>query len=207
MLSLLDISTLTPSNFKRITKGFSSTNDLLNDYLSKFAYNHCVKNGISKTFVLLENEIIVSYITLTIDMIAITDQDDSYNIYKTYCDLSDGFKYPIPAIKIARLATDRNHSKKGFASILFKYSEVKAYITQGHEGCRLITIDAEKEAVSFYEKMGCRKLAEKDDNEYTPMFFTIEPAKRLPEEKVKEFLEFCDMFNLNADKQSLLNYI
>lgn len=206
MPSLLDISILTPSEFKKLTDNFSCTNTELNNFLKKYSYKHSVKNGISKTYFLMENKAIVSYITLSVDAIAISKKDNSYSVYKEQCKLGDGFKYPIPAIKIARLATDLNHLRKGYATILFQYSELKAYITQIHEGCRLITIDAEKDAIDFYKKMGCKKLSEKNINKYTPMLFTLEPIKRLPEEKKKELFELCDMFELSSDKQTLSDY-
>jgi hypothetical protein len=206
LLELLDISSLQPAEFKKLTQTFSCSNKHLNDYLKKHAYNHCVKNGISKTYFLLSNNLIASYITLTVDIIAISENDNSYHEYKKYCNLSNGFTYPIPAIKIARLATDQNHLNKGYAAILFKFSELKAYITQIHEGCRLITIDSEKDAVNFYSKMGCRKLSIENKKEHTPMLFTLETVKRLAMQKKNELFEFCELFQLQADKKTLNDY-
>jgi GNAT superfamily N-acetyltransferase len=199
--SLLDISTLTPAKFKSLISNFSCTNQKLNNYLKDNAYNHCVKDGVSKTYFIINNNVVLSYITLTLDIIALIDKEDLtqveiYNKYKNHCNLGNGYHFPIPAIKIARLATDQNHVKKGYAAILFQLSEIKAYITQFHEGCKLITVDAENDAIRFYEKMGFKKLSDNVINEYTPMLFTIHTIKRLPTEKKKEMIEYCDMFNL-----------
>lgn len=203
---LLDIFNLKPAEFKKFSKNFSCSDSHLNDYLKKFAYNHSVKNGISKTYVLLKSDLIISYITLTVDTISISKNDNSYHEYKNFCKLSDSFKYTIPAIKIARLATDPKHLKNGYAAILFKYAELKGYLTQINEGCRLLTIDAKKTAIDFYHKMGCKKLSEKNEKEYTPMLFTIGTIKLLTDVKEKELLEFCKLFNLESDYQFLSKF-
>lgn len=54
--------------------------------------------------------------------------------------------------------------------------------------------------------MGCRQLSIKNENDYTPMLFTLETERRLSIEKKHEMLEFCELFNIKYDLQALKKY-
>jgi GNAT superfamily N-acetyltransferase len=203
---LLDISLLSPSEFKKLAKNFNCINKPLNEYLQQYAYTHSVKQGISKTYLLLENDKITSYITLALDIISFSENDNNYDTYKNLCNLGTGYKYPIPSIKIARLATDLEFLKQGYATILFQYAEIRGYITQIQEGCRLITVDAKKNAVDFYKKIGFRELSNNNSNKETPMLFTLKPIKKLDNNKKNEFKEYCSLFNLKSEITTFENY-
>lgn len=62
--------------------------------------------------------------------------------------------YPIPILRLARLAVDRRKQGQGIATVL-----VRAVFTLAHKmaadlGCCGVVVDAKPEAVGFYEKLG-----------------------------------------------------
>jgi GNAT superfamily N-acetyltransferase len=64
-------------------------------------------------------------------------------------------KWHIPAIKLARMAVDEELQGQGVGSYLVDWAIalVNDHVAR-HIGCRLIVVDAKKNAVGFYEKRG-----------------------------------------------------
>ena len=60
----------------------------------------------------------------------------------------------IPAIKIARLATDRSCQRKGCGHALVDYSFAIALDIREQIGCKLLVTDALPEKVEWYRKQG-----------------------------------------------------
>ncbi len=77
-----------------------------------------------------------------------------------------------PAIKLARLAVDKNYAKSGVGSYLMKcilgdvlsFSEVM--------GCRYVTVDAYPDACEFYKK---HKFKVRDEKEHTIIMYYALP--------------------------------
>lgn len=69
---------------------------------------------------------------------------------------------PIPALVIARLATDERHERSGAGRHMTSYAVNLADRMALEAGCRLVLADSDRDAVGFYEKMGFVKFAEKD---------------------------------------------
>lgn len=69
----------------------------------------------------------------------------------------------IPALVIARLATDERHERQGIASYMTTYAIGVAGRMAFDTGCRLVLANSVPDAVGFYEKMGFSR-------------FTSEPA-------------------------------
>ena len=77
----------------------------MNEFLSRYALKND-KIGIGKTFVALDNqEKIVGYFTLATAQVAYQEIPDDYRGKLP--------KYPIPALRIARLAIDKELQGKG----------------------------------------------------------------------------------------------
>ena len=81
-----------------------------------------------------------------------------------------------PAVKIARLAIDKNLQGKGFGSMIMDWciNHVRLAIMP-HVGCRFIVVDAKRESVTFYEKFGFILLNTHDNHkdEHPLMFFDL----------------------------------
>ena len=81
----------------------------------------------------------------------------------------------VPAVKIGRLAVDKTYKGKGLGKILVDNIVDDCIELNKKIACRLITVDAYKGALSFYQKSGFEFLTEKDEQEnIRQMFLDLE---------------------------------
>lgn len=124
---------------------------VLKSFLKKQAKDLHEKN-ITKTYVLFNENfpaIIVGYISLvcseiTLDVKQRPKESKNTKRYDTF-----------PAVKLARLAVDKNHQRKGLG--LFLIEAGMAIVQQNimpWVGCRYFIVDSKPNAISFYEKLG-----------------------------------------------------
>ena len=115
--------------------------DALKDHQNLYSVTHLVKS----------HEKIIGFFTLVTDTIQLDWVDES---------LFPDFDYrKLPAVKIARLATHRDYERRGIGKYMIidifrRVSNVTLDI-----GCCVITVDAKRDAVGFYEKYAFRKVA------------------------------------------------
>jgi GNAT superfamily N-acetyltransferase len=84
--------------------------------------------------------------------------------------------YPIPVLRLARLATDRNHQGKGIGLQLLKYVLQLAVRVSQELGCVGILVDSKPEAIAFYARYGFTALLADDGvlrESPKPMFLPI----------------------------------
>ena len=62
--------------------------------------------------------------------------------------------YPLPVLRLARLAVDERAQGQGIASALLRAVFALARSMANEMGCLGVLVDAKPEAVSFYEKLG-----------------------------------------------------
>lgn len=62
--------------------------------------------------------------------------------------------YPIPVLRLARLAVDRRAQGQGIASVLLRAVFTLAHKMAGDMGCYGVVADAKPDAVGFYERLG-----------------------------------------------------
>jgi len=90
-------------------------------------------------------------------------------------NLTDVYKV-FPAVKVARLAVDRllQGNGRGQEMIAWCVSLVKDQIMP-HVGCRYLTVDAKRESIGFYERLGFIKLKMQPDEkeDHPSMYFDI----------------------------------
>ena len=67
-------------------------------------------------------------------------------------------KYPLPVLRLARLAVDERASGQGIGRHLLRGVLVLAQQMAGDLGCVGVAVDAKPEAVPFYEKLGFLRL-------------------------------------------------
>ena len=77
----------------------------------------------------------------------------------------------IPSLKIGRLGIDKSYKGKGLGKMIL-YSVISNCLKfNENQACRLITVDAYKQAVPFYQKMGFKFLIEGDKDDTTRLMF------------------------------------
>ena len=152
---------------KSILKKFDCGIEKLNEFLSRYA----IKNdelGIRKTFVALNNNNRISgYFTLATAQAAYQEIPDRYRDKLP--------KYPIPALRIARLAVNKELQGNGIGKWLLSQVFIKAVQVSDITGLYLIIVDAKETSKSFYEYYGFQRLV--DENlSYFVMVDTIRKA-------------------------------
>jgi GNAT superfamily N-acetyltransferase len=88
-------------------------------------------------------------------------------------------KYPLPVLRLARLGVDERAQGKGIGSLLLRAVLVLAQQMAEGLGCVGVVVDAKRDAVDFYEKLGFLRLevvaGELGDRpQPVPMFLQIE---------------------------------
>ncbi len=93
-------------------------------------------------------------------------------------------RYPLPVLRLARLAVDEGARGRGIGSILLRAVFALAHEMAGRVGCVGVVVDAKPEAVGFYERQGFRimetragRLGERP--EPCPMYLHLSAIPRL----------------------------
>ena len=121
----------------------------LDIYFKNYALKNDIEN-IGKTFVCIQNNKIVGFYTLSNAQIEFNNLNE---------DLKKGLpRYPIPAIRIARLAVDENHKNKKFGAKLLKDAFKRILVISNQSAIKFIIVDAKETSKSFYEHYGFIKL-------------------------------------------------
>lgn len=147
-MSIVSIDELTVKQIE----DFDCNNVDLNIFFRKYAKKNN-ENNIGKTYVYLDNNKILGYVTLCTASIEHKDISKGYTFSLP--------KYPIPCIKIARLAVDKHCQRKGIGSKLLHFSLLKALEVSKVIGVYFVLVDAKETSKSFYEQYGLKKIVKK----------------------------------------------
>jgi len=96
---------------------------------------------LTKTYLCFWNNNLVGFITLLNDTIGKDNVDDGLDDYEYG-------KYP--AIKIARLAVQKEFRERDIGTFLLYWSLGKVHEVSKHVGCRYITVNAKRNSIEFY---------------------------------------------------------
>ena len=122
----------------------------LNEYLSRYALKNDAL-GIGKTFAASDDDgSVVGYFTLSTAQVAF-EEIPALSVKKYP-------RYPLPALRLSRLAVKEEYQKKGLGAWLLKQAFLKILNAAEIAGICLILVDAKESAVSFYEHFGFIKL-------------------------------------------------
>ena len=150
-------------------KPFDCEDDDLNDFLFNKALLY-QKELLATTFIVEDEERTLGYYSLLNDSLQLKEEDfPSKSKYKKF--LSHLIPYPkrhlksVPAVKIGRLAIDKTYKGKGLGRIFIRNISDDCIELNKKIACRLITVDAYREALPFYQRFGFEFLIEKDEQE------------------------------------------
>ncbi len=139
---------------KSSLKHFDCNIEELNTFLSRYSQKNDAL-GIGKTFIALdEKENIEGYFTLATAQVAFEEIPDDFKGKLP--------KYPIPALRIARLAVSKDSQGKGIGRWLLAQAFIKAVQVADVTGLYFIIVDAKEISKSFYEHYGFQKLYNKE---------------------------------------------
>jgi GNAT superfamily N-acetyltransferase len=146
---------------------FCCKNDDLNDFLKNDALSN-QEQLISKTYVCYYRGHFTGYFTLTTDTIKVKSVDDS--------DCVDDFPYSrYPAVKLARLATDKRFERKGIGSHMLFAAIGLAQRVADITGCRYITVDSKPGSTGFYIRYGFKIVKRSIKKDYTSLYLNMQP--------------------------------
>ena len=156
-------------------KPFDCEDEDLNDFLFNEATPY-QKELLATTFVMENDEQTLGYYSLLNDSLQLReDMFARKSQFRKF--LRELMPYPkrhlktIPALKIGRLAIDKSFKGKGLGSVIMANIISKCIKMNKEQACRLITVDAYKQAIPFYQKMGFKFLTEDDKNDTTRLMF------------------------------------
>ena len=156
-------------------KPFDCEDEDLNDFLFNEAVSY-QKELLATTFVMENDKQTLGYYSLLNDSLQLKEEMfTSKSQFRKF--LRELIPYPkrhlktIPALKIGRLAIDKTFKGKGLGSVIMANIISRCIKMNEEQACRLITVDAYKQAVPFYQKMGFKFLIEGDKDDTTRLMF------------------------------------
>ena len=139
----------------------------LDHYFQQYAGQNQFRHYIGTTYVAVtEDEKIAGYVTVS--AVSLTSDDIGKRELPNY---------PLPVLKIARLAVDSRFQGLGIGKALLRAMFLLALEQKERVGCVGVVVDAKKESLSFYKRLGFIELVPKDKKFYrnlSPLFLGIE---------------------------------
>jgi ribosomal protein S18 acetylase RimI-like enzyme len=136
----------------------------LDVYIRQQASQH-QRDGIATTHVLCDTDApskILGYCTFSAAQLLLSDLNES--------DRKRLPAYPVPAMRIGRLAVSLETQGKGYGELLLGHAVNSALDLRSQLGIRVIVVDAKDEhAAGFYEKFGFRPTASSAMTLYLPL--------------------------------------
>jgi GNAT superfamily N-acetyltransferase len=150
--------------------GFRSGNVELDRFFQRYAGQNQFRHHIGTTYVAVENGTIVGFATVTPSEIAVAGLPPPRRKKLP--------QYPLPVLRLARLAVDERVQGHGVGGTLLRAVFVLAHRMADEFGCLGVVVDAKPEAVPFYENLGFIDLGAKagqlgDRPEPRPMFLEL----------------------------------
>lgn len=125
---------------------FRSGNVDLDRFLHKYAGQNQFRHHIGTTWVAVEGSLLRGFVTLCPGEVRATALPDGR--------LSRLPSYPLPVLRVARLAVAEDAQGRGVGSALLRAAFVAAWRLADEVGCVGLLVDAKGDAVPFYERFG-----------------------------------------------------
>jgi predicted N-acetyltransferase YhbS len=154
---------------------FESGDPDLDRFFRRFAGQNQFKHYIGTTYVADDGQRIVGFVTVSAAQIEIRDLPAA-----TQGRLP---RYPLPVLRLARLAVDNSAQGRGVGLTLLKSVFVLARTMASDLGCIGVVVDAKPQAIAFYQRYGFATLSVVqgqlgDRPEPTPMFLEVAAIPR-----------------------------
>ena len=150
--------------------GFACGNIELDRFFQRYAGQNQFRHHIGTTHVVLDGDRILGFVTVSPGELAADPVTSEIRRRLP--------GYPLPILRISRLAVDGRAQRHGVGKLLLRYSFRLAIELRDRFGCVGVVVDAEAGAVDFYRKLGFRPLTAivgtlGDRPEPLPMFLAI----------------------------------
>ena len=125
---------------------FDSRDPDLDRFFKRFAGQNQFKHHVGTTYVAEEAGLLVGFATVSAAQVEIRDLPPAKHGRLP--------RYPLPVLRLARLAVDKRAQGRGVGLTLLKAVFVMARAMAGDFGCIGVVVDAKPQAVAFYERYG-----------------------------------------------------
>jgi|PlaIllAssembly_1097288.scaffolds.fasta_scaffold38265_3 GNAT superfamily N-acetyltransferase len=151
--------------------GFRSGNIDLDRYFQRYAGQNQFRHHLGTTYVAVTAERICGFATVNPGELTADSIPKSLRARLP--------AYPLPILRISRLAVDERDQGKGLGRLLLKAMFGMALDLRDRFGCMGVIVDAKPDAVGFYEGLGFMKLGVTsgdlgDRPEPIPMFLPVQ---------------------------------
>jgi len=126
--------------------GFRSGNIDLDRFFHKYAGQNQFRHHIGTTYVAADGDQLLGFATVSPSEIDVERISAARRKRLP--------EYPMPVLRLARLAVDEKAQGRGVGHVLLKAGFVLARELATDYGCVGVVVDAKSEAVSFYERYG-----------------------------------------------------
>ncbi len=151
----------------------------LDRFFIRFANQNQFRHHIGATYVAVEGERVLGFATVAPGEVEVADRPEG----------SRGRfpRYPLPVLRLARLAVDREAQGRGIGSLLLVTVFELAHELARTVGCVGVVVDAKAAAVPFYARLGFRPMdvrsgALEERPVPTPMYLHLSAIPNLQEE-------------------------
>ena len=125
---------------------FCCGNADLDRFLRQFAGQNQFRHFVGVTYVAMEGRTLLGYVTVAPGEIAIDELPAT-----TRSRLP---RYPLPVLRLARLATHQDAHGRGIGARLLQHALTLSVRMAAEVGCVGVVVDAKPEAVGFYTRYG-----------------------------------------------------
>jgi GNAT superfamily N-acetyltransferase len=125
---------------------FQSGDPDLDRFFRRFAGQNQFKHYVGTTYIALDSEEIVGFATVSAAQIEIRDLPTTKQ--------SRLPRYPLPVLRLARLAVDQRAQGRGVGLTLLKAVFMLAREMASEFGCIGVVVDAKPQAAAFYKRYG-----------------------------------------------------
>jgi len=152
---------------------FDCGDDTLNSFLAEKALLYHTSH-LATTYICQSEQQIIAYFSIFCDNLKLNPEDfPSRSAYKKFFSgmLTHSKRHlkELPAIKIGRLAVAKSWQTGGMGRRIVDYVIGMAIEQNALCACKLVTVDAYRESIRFYEKLGFKFVTELDVQERTRM--------------------------------------
>ena len=149
---------------------FDSGDPDLDRFFKRFAGQSQFKHYVGTTYVAEEAGLLLGFVTVSAAQVEIRDVQPAKQGRLP--------RYPLPVLRLARLAVDKKAQGRGVGLTLLKAVFVMARAMAGDFGCIGVVVDAKPQAITFYKRYGFTALEVVqghlgDRPEPLPMFLEI----------------------------------
>jgi len=157
---------------------FHSGDPDLDRFLVKYAGQNQFRHHIGTTYVVAEENRILGYATVAAAHLEIDDLPKGL--------LRKLPRYPLPVLRLARLAVHSMARKRGLGKQLLRHVLLLALTMSKEYGCVGLVVDAKPDAVEFYTQFGFSALEVVEGQkpsrpEPTPLFLPLDLIERVLE--------------------------